>query len=85
MQELRVESADRALQESGRQLHSQMMELYQANPLSDHSEREELTRTELDRRERVLQEDRMRSLQEIAELNKGMRCRSSKSETIEDG
>ena len=37
MQELRVESAATALQESGLQLHPQRMELYQANQLSDHS------------------------------------------------
>ena len=40
MQGLRIESADRALQETGLQLHSQRMELYQANHLSDHSKRE---------------------------------------------
>ena len=42
MEELRVESADRALQESGLQLDSQRMELYPANHFSDHSMREEL-------------------------------------------
>ena len=40
MHALRVASADRAVQESGPQLHSQMMELYQAKQLSDHSKRE---------------------------------------------
>ena len=39
MQELRVESADRALQEPGLWLHFQRMDLYL---LSDHSKREEL-------------------------------------------
>ena len=43
MQELRVESTDRALHESSLQLHPPRMELYQANQLPDHSqEREEL-------------------------------------------
>ena len=42
MQELRVEFADRALHESGMQLHSPRMELYQADRLSDCSKREEL-------------------------------------------
>ena len=74
MQELRVERAHRALQESGLQLHSQRMELYQENQLFDHSKREKNRLcTELDRRERVLQEDRMRTLQEIEEL-KNMCC-----------
>ena len=41
MQELRVGSADRALQESGLQLHSQRMELHQANQFSDHSQRDQ--------------------------------------------
>ena len=47
-----VECADRALQESGMQLHSQRMDLYQANQLSDQSQREKSRLcTELDRRE----------------------------------
>ena len=40
MQELRVESVDRALHESGLQLPSQRMQLHQANQLSAHSKRE---------------------------------------------
>ena len=68
-QELRVQCADRALHESGMQLQSQRMELYQANQLSDHSQREKSwPHTQLDREERLLPEDRMRSLQEIQEL-----------------
>ena len=39
-QELRVESTDRALHESSMQLHSQRMEPYQANQLTDQSRRE---------------------------------------------
>ena len=40
MQELRVETADRALHESGIQLHSQRMEFYQTKQLSDQSHKE---------------------------------------------
>ena len=70
MQELRVESAG-SLQESRAQGHFQMMKLYQANQLSDHSQIEKSWMyTELDRREGVLQEDRVRCLQEIEELKK---------------
>ena len=70
-QELRDQCADRALHESGMQLQSQRMELYHANQLSDHSQREKSwPHTELDRKERLLPEDRMRSLQEIQELKK---------------
>ena len=39
-QELRIESAERALHESGGPLHSQRMERYQANQLSDQCQRE---------------------------------------------
>ena len=59
MRQLRV--AYSALQESGLQHHSQRMELHQANQWSDHSKREELA---INRRENVLQEDRMRGLEE---------------------
>ena len=63
MQELRVESADRVLQGPVQQLCSQRMEFYQANQLSDHSKREKnWLCTELENRERVLQETRMRTL-----------------------
>ena len=56
MQELMVESADGALQESGLQFHSQRMEHHQANQLSDHFQREKSWPcAELDRK--VLQED----------------------------
>ena len=69
MQELRVESAERVVQESGLQLHSQRMELYKANLLSDQSQTEKNRLwTELDRREGVLREDRVRNFQEIEEL-----------------
>ena len=70
-QELRVESKDRALHESSVQLYSQRTERHQANKLSDQSQRERAgyapNRTE---EKRVLQEDRMRSLQEKEELKK---------------
>ena len=47
------------------------MELYQAKKLSDHSQRQKSWLwTESDRREKVLQEDRTRCLQEIEELKK---------------
>ena len=53
------------------QLHSQRVELFQANQLSYHSQREKSWLcTELDRKERFLQEDRMKSLHEIEELKK---------------
>ena len=66
---MRVERADRALQESGLQFHSQRMKLYQANKLSDHSMREKSwICVELDTREKVVQEDRVKSLQEMEEL-----------------
>ena len=47
-----------ALHESGMQLQSQRMELYRANQLSDHSQIEKSWLcTELDRTERLLQEE----------------------------
>ena len=65
MQQLRV--VDRALQESGLQHHSQRMEPYtrRISGLIIPREREKnWLSTELDRRENVLHEDRMRGLQE---------------------
>ena len=57
MQELRVESADRALHEASLQLHSQRMECFQRNQLSHHSRREkERLCTQLEERERTLQD-----------------------------
>ena len=68
-QELMVENAGRDLHESGLQLHSPRMELYQAIQLSDQSQRAKCWLcTELDRNERFLQEGRMKSLEEIEEL-----------------
>ena len=70
-QELRVECAHRALHEASMQLHSQRKELHQANHLSDQSQREKSWWcTELDRRARVHQEDRMMSPQGTEELAK---------------
>ena len=47
------------------------MELYQANQLTGESQREKSWLcTKLDRGDRALQEDRMKSLQEIDELKK---------------
>ena len=63
------------------QLHSERMELYQANQLSDHSQREKSRLcTELNRKGRLLQEDRTRSLQEIDELKK-MCCTEPEKES----
>ena len=77
MQELRVEDADRVLHESGPQLHFERMELYQMNQLCDHSQREKRWLcTELDRREKVVQEDRVRSLEYIEDFFKVMLYRS---------
>ena len=62
---------NRALHESCIQLPSQRMELYQAEQLTDQFQRERSWLcTELDRREKALQEDRMKSLQEMHELRK---------------
>ena len=63
--EWKMQSADAALHESSIQLHSWRMVLYQANQFTDHSkrEREEWLCTELDRRDRALQEDRKKSFQ----------------------
>ena len=44
-----MQSADRALHESGIQLLSQRMELYQVNQLTDESYRERVAYTELKR------------------------------------
>ena len=68
---------------SGKLLQSQRTELYQANQLSDHSQREKSWLcTELDRKEVFLREDRVRSLQEIQELKK-MCCTEAEREKSE--
>ena len=68
LQEFRVESADRALHESGLQLHSQRNS---SKRISYHSRREKDWQcTELERRERVLQEDCVGNLQEMEEFKK---------------
>ena len=69
--EVRVESAGRALIESSLQVHSQRMELHQAKQSYDHSWREKgWLRTDLEDRERALQESRIRTLQDMEELKK---------------
>ena len=69
-------SIKEALQESGLHLHSQRMELYQANQLSDHSQREKSWLcTELDRPEGFLQENHSR-------IETVVLCRSWKSEQM---
>ena len=66
-----MQSADRALHGSGIQLHSQRMELYQANQLTDQSQKEKSWLcTDLEMRERALQEDRVKSYQEIEDLKR---------------
>ena len=66
MQESRLESADRALRESDLQIQSQRLELYQA---SGYYRREkDWLFSDLEERERILQEARMRALQEMEEL-----------------
>ena len=71
LQEERVESAGRALHESHLQLHFQCMGLHQANQLSDHPKKlKDWLCTELEKRERALQENRMKNLQETEELKK---------------
>ena len=71
MQELRVESADRALRESSLQIHSQRIEHYQANQSHGHSRREKVwLHTELEDRERARQETHIRTLGELEELKK---------------
>ena len=58
-----------ALYETGGQLESQRMELYQANHLSDQAQREKSWRCEeLDLRNKIFQKDRAKYFQEIEEL-----------------
>ena len=58
-----------ALHESGIQLQSQRMELYQANQWTDQSQREKSWKcTELEMRDRALQEDRTKSFQITEDL-----------------
>ena len=66
-----MQSADRALHGSGIQLHSQRMELYQANQSTDQPQKEKSWLcTDLEMRERALQEDRVKSYQEIQDLKR---------------
>ena len=81
MQELRVESVDRALHEPGLQLHSQRMQLHQANQLSAHSERENrigYTEEKLSSRGSYEKSSGHRRIEQI------VLYRSWKSETIEN-
>ena len=64
--EKKKESADMALRESNRQIHSHRMELYQANQVYENSQREQIMfHAELENRERTLQETRIGTLQEM--------------------
>ena len=61
-----MRNADLALYETGMQLQSKMMELYQANQLSDQTRREKKWPCdELEMRNRAFQEDRARNCHEI--------------------
>ena len=76
-QELRVHCADRALHESGMQLPSQRMELYQANQSTEQSHREKRwLSTEFEMRDRALQEDRTKSCHENRSVEKDVLYRS---------
>ena len=69
--EWKMQSADRALHGSGFQLHSQRMELYQANQLTDQSQKEKSWLcTDLEMREGDPQEDRLKSYQELQDLKR---------------
>ena len=66
MQKLRIGNADRVLQKSNAHLHSQRMEFCQANQLSHLFQKDDSWMcTELDKREKVLQNYRMRNLEAI--------------------
>ena len=85
MQELRLESADRALRESDLQIQSQRPELYQATQSSGYIRREkDWLFSDLEERERILQEARLRTLQEMEEVKKVLLYRSGKSSTVEN-
>ena len=80
IQELRVVTADGAPQ-----FHSQRMDLYQTDQLIWVIPREKnWLSTEMDRRERVLQQDRMRNFQEIEEWKKLCCTDAERAETTED-
>ena len=69
--EWKMQSADRALHESGIQLQSQEMDLYQANQLTDQSRREKGWHCEeSEMRNRAFQDDRVKSYQERLELRR---------------
>ena len=64
-------NADIALYETGRQLESHWMELYQANQLSDQAQKEKSWLCEeMGMKNRASHQDRQRDCQEIAELRR---------------
>ena len=68
MQELEGESADMALRESNRQIHSQRMELCHTNHVHENSPREQAwLQADVDNRERAHQETRIKTLQDVEE------------------
>ena len=97
MKEPRVAGAHTALRQTGQQIQSQRVGLYQATQSSDFSRRvKDWLCTELEENERALQEGRMRSLQEIEETRvkslqeieelKKMCCaEAEESSTVENG
>ena len=67
--EWKMQSADGVLHESGIKFHSQRMELYQAKQSTDQfGEKQSWLCIEVKMRDRALQEDRVKSFQEIKEL-----------------
>ena len=66
-----MQNAHIALYETGIQLQSQRMELFQANQLSDQAQKEKSWLCEeLDMRNRAFQEDRASDCQEIVQLRR---------------
>ena len=56
---MQAESADMALHESNRQIHSHRTELYEASQIKENSQREQVwLQAELENRERALRESR---------------------------
>ena len=67
----KAESAEFALRESNRRMHSHRVELYQANQVCENSKREQVwSHVELESGERALQETRSGTLQENARIEK---------------
>ena len=86
MQELEAESADMALRELNRQIHSHRMELYHTNQVYENSRREQAwLQAELENRERAHQETRIRTLQEGEVLKRICCADAERSEQLRGG